>query len=196
MYKDILVYRKTSNIMDKYMITISLAIFIDWLLLSYFTKNMGLYVPIFIISIYYIISEFGGFLEHYFHNIDARIIFIVVLIMDVLQLFTMFVHFYNIELFTYILVVIFSIQALLYEIYSIKIIQLCEIYEKGIKISKIQSYLLFIKSNMVVLGLVLSVIYSLFFINYDYLICLVISLGIFSIYQEIYLIKYIKELKI
>lgn len=154
-YKNYFNVLKENSFLNSYISAISIAILIDWLILAYFTKNMGLYIPVTIISIYYIISEIGGYLEHYFHNIRTSKIFKILIILDIFQLIIMFTYFYNLKIFTILLMIIFSIQALHYEIYSINILKFLEQNEKNnIKISKFQSYIIFSKSNMVLLGLI------------------------------------------
>lgn len=183
---------KNDLFVKNYSVAIGIAIMVDWLMMPIFLKNMGIYVPIALISIYYIISEMAGLIEHYFHNTKLINIFIVLFISDIIQIFVMLLYFYNIEIFTYSLMVVFSFQALLYEIYSIKAIQYMERYS-NINISKFQSLLLFNKSITVIIGLVISGIYSLLSKNTYYLVCFIILLSLVAIYSEFKLLKIMKE---
>jgi len=180
--------------LGNYLLTIGLAILIDWLLLPYFTKIMGLYIPLVLISVYYIITELSGYINLYLDNVHLDKIILILIILDTIQFIILFIYFINIEIFAYLLMVIFSLQAMLYEIYTIKIISFIENKKLNYIISNIHKITLYNKTNMVFLGLIITTIYSVFFIKFDYMILFIISLMLISLYREIRLYTYIKTI--
>lgn len=177
-----------------YVFAVGIAILVDWLMMPLFTKFMGIYAPLTLISIYYIVSEFAGYIEYYFENTKIHKVFFVLILSDFIQLIAMFTYFINIEYFTYLMMVIFSFQALLYEIYNIKSMQFIEKYS-DINVSKFQSFLLFNKTNMVVIALLISLIYFLITDNYDYLIGFIILISFLNLINEIKLFSYVKKIE-
>lgn len=193
LFKEILI---NDLFINNYTIAISIAIVIDWLMISYFTKAMGMYVPLYIISMYYIVGELAGYTEPYFKKVTTATTFLILIVLDTAQLMVIFISFYDDVLFTYLLMIIFSLQAILYEIYSIKTAQYIENYVDKYRVSEVLSVLLFNRSNMIITGLLLSVVYSLIFQTYDMLFTFIIVLMTVSIYYEYKLYSYIKVNKI
>ena len=193
LFKEILI---NDLFINNYTIAISIAIVIDWLMISYFTKAMGMYVPLYIISMYYIVGELAGYAEPYFKKVTTATTFLILIVLDTAQLMVIFISFYDDVLFTYLLMIIFSLQAILYEIYSIKTAQYIENYVDKYRVSEVLSVLLFNRSNMIITGLLLSVVYSLIFQTYDMLFTFIIVLMTVSIYYEYKLYSYIKVNKI
>ena len=191
MYFNYLNIIKQDKFVLHYTTAVGIAIIIDWLLMAMFTKFMGLYVPVIMITIYYIVSEMGGYIEQLLHDKNISSVFLVLIISDIVQILCMSIFFYDVVIFTYALMFVFSLQAILYEVYSIKALQFIENYS-DIKPSKIQSYLLFNRSNAVLIGLIMGGVYALLFSNYGILILFTILLGTVSIYHETKLYRYIK----
>lgn len=183
---------KSDPFAKNYSVAIGIAIVVDWLMMPMFTKLMGLYAPIILISVFYIVSELSGYIEHIFHNSKFTTIFILLIISDIVQVLAMSLFFFNEIWFTYALMCVFSCQALLYEIYSIKAIQFMEL-TKTVPVSKFQSLLLFNKSNMVLLGLIIGGVYSLLFNDFSLLVALAICISSVSIVFEFKLLNYIKK---
>lgn len=192
-FKEFIKIIKTDLFAKNYSIAVGLAIIADWLMMPIFIKYMGVYAPIYLITLYYLVSELSGIIEYYFHNTKPVSIFIILIIFDIIQVICLFIYFISIEYFTYLLMVVFSIQSVLYEIYSIKAIQVMEV-NKSIPISKFQSLLLFNKSVMVVIGLIITGIYSLIFDINHYLIIIIICLSTVAVYYEMKLMFYLKNI--
>lgn len=183
-YEEDMFFKYYSNV-------IGLAIFIDWLFVPYFTKLMGTYINVSIITLYYLVTESSGYIIQYFENIKIIDTIKILLVLDTLQLLIYFLYFINLNMMLYFLMLIFSMQILYNEICNVSIIRY---YEKSDKqFSLIQKLLLFNKSNMVLLGLCCSLIYGLITDEIKYLVYFIIILMIISIYNEIKIIYYIKR---
>lgn len=183
-YEEDMFFKYYSNV-------IGLAIFIDWLFVPYFTKLMGTYINVSIITLYYLVTESSGYIIQYFENIKIIDTIKILLVLDTLQLLIYFLYFINLNMMLYFLMLIFSMQILYNEICNVSIIRY---YEKSDKqFSLIQKLLLFNKSNMVLLGLCCSLLYGLITDEIKYLIYFIIILMIISIYNEIKIIYYIKR---
>jgi len=190
-FKDFNYLFKNDLFMHHYFIAIGVAIAIDWFMTPYFVKLMGLHVLVFFITIYYFTSKLGGYIEPYFRKTKIKTSFLILIFMDIIQFFCLFLFFYDITIFTYSIMVMFSLQNVLFEMYNLKTIEFFEKY-RTMKISRLNSFLLFNETNMIVLGLSSSVIYSLFLEDYKYMIISIMFLMIISIYHEIKLYTYIK----
>jgi hypothetical protein len=186
---------KNDIFVGNYIKAIGLAILIDWLMMAYFTKTMGMYVPLYLISFYYIVTELSGYINVYFKTTSLHKVFMVLLSLDFIQLMSLSIYFINEEYFIYSLMIIFSIQALMYEIQTVKFIWFIEVYMKNVSISEIQTITLFNKTNMVLAGLSISMVYSILIDNYTYMIMIVGFLMCYSLLLEYKLYMHSKALE-
>lgn len=181
--------------LKNYVIAIGIAIVVDWLMIPYFTKLMGQYVLVAFITIYYIVSELAGYIEPSLEKFKISTIFGFLIVLDTIQFLCLGLFFIDEKIFVYSLMCVFASQAILYEIYTIKTTYFFEKYKKNISITKLQKLLLFNRTNMIFVGLFLSLIYSLFTENYVYLILFIMMLMCISISREIKLYKYVKSVE-
>lgn len=87
--------------------------------------------------------------------------------------------------------VIFSIQIMMFEILSIKLIKHYEYQNK--KYSTIQSLLYINKSYIILIGLLITLLLELFEVDLKYTIIGIVLLMLVNIYNELKLITYLKK---
>lgn len=184
-------YFYNSKVFKYYSITLGIAIITDWLFIPFFIKYMGIYAITFFITLYYLISEISGIVISYFKNVTLTSSILILLILDTLQLFTYFVYFWDIKIMIFILMGIFSIQGAFFEIIMNKMIIYYEY--KNEKFSIIQELLLLNKSSCVIIGLLISLLFS--FVSITYLIITVIIFMTYNLYNEYKLYSYLKKEK-
>lgn len=97
-------------------LTLFIITYIDWTLIPFLTKLEGTYLPIYMISIYMLIGAMDGFIQPVFKNIKIYHIFLFAIFLDITQILSYLIINQSIVMFTYILLSIFTIQGITFEI--------------------------------------------------------------------------------
>ena len=95
---------------------LALTTYIDWTLLPYITKMEGLYLPVFMISFFMLLGALDGFVQPLFRKIKIYNIYLFTIILDILQLGCYLILGYSEVIFTYVILTVFTIQAITFEI--------------------------------------------------------------------------------
>jgi hypothetical protein len=107
---------KSSRFLRIQAFTLFIITYIDWTLIPFVTKLEGTHLPVYMISIYMLIGALDGFLQPLFKNIKIYHIYLFAICLDILQIVSYLVFSESVVLFTYIILSIFTIQGITFEI--------------------------------------------------------------------------------
>ena len=96
--------------------TLALTTYIDWTLVPYVTKLEGTYLPVFMISFFMLMGALDGFVQPLFRKIKLYNIYLFTIALDILQLGSYVLIRQSEHLFTYVILSIFTIQGITFEI--------------------------------------------------------------------------------
>lgn len=168
-----------------------LTTYIDWALMPFITKLEGTYLPVFMISFYMLIGALDGFIQPLFKNIKIYNIYLFAIVLDIIQIFSYLVFFDSVLVFTYVILTIFTIQGITFEIARIHTVDFMQDEEVELK-----DYLM-IRSLMIsaaiVFGSMSAMIYDYFSLDLGYLFIYLSILGVIGIYLQYVLFKKFKK---
>ncbi len=90
--------------------------FVDWVLMPYIAKLEGTYLPVMMISLFMLIGASDGFVQPLFKKVKIYNIYLFVVLLDLVQIMSYSVSSLNIIYFTYLILFIFTLQSITFEI--------------------------------------------------------------------------------
>ena len=93
-----------------------LTTYIDWVLMPFLTKLEGTHLPVFMISFYMLLGASDGFIQPLFKQVKIYRIYALVIVLDLVQIAVYTLESVNIVLFTYVMLSLFTLQAITFEI--------------------------------------------------------------------------------
>jgi hypothetical protein len=172
-------------------ITLFIITYIDWTLIPFITKLEGTHLPVFMISMYMLIGALDGFLQPLFKNIKIHHIYLFAICLDIVQITSYVVFSQSIVLFTYIILSIFTIQGITFEISRVHTVDFMQDEKVELKdYLMIRSLMI---SGAIVLGSVSAMVFDSFTKNLAYLLWYLSVLGLIGIFYQIILYKKFKK---
>ncbi len=89
---------------------------IDWVLMPFLTKLEGTHLPVFMISFYMLLGASDGFIQPLFRQVKIYRIYAFVIVLDLVQIAAYMLEGVDIVLFTYVMLSLFTLQAITFEI--------------------------------------------------------------------------------
>ncbi|MCW8895387.1 hypothetical protein [Sulfurimonas sp.] len=172
LYKEV----RKSKLLKLQFVVLFLSTYIDWVLMPYIAKLEGLYLPVFMISFYMLISATDGLIQPLFKKVKIYKIYMFVIILDIIQISSYFLIEVDIVIFTYVILSIFTFQAITFEISRIHTI---DFMKNEIELKDYLMLRSFIVSAAIIGGAVSAMIFDYFDIALKNILY---SLGIFGIY--------------
>lgn len=169
-----------------------LTTYIDWTILPFVTKLEGTYLPVYMISFYMLIGALDGFVQPLFKNVKIYNIYLFTIILDIIQMGSYLVFSQSVIVFTYVILTIFTIQGITFEIARIHTVD----FMQGEKV-ELKDYLMirsFVISGAIVLGGLSSMLFDYFKIDLSVLLIFLSVLGIVGVYYEYVLYKKFKKI--
>lgn len=151
---------KSSYFLYLQSVTLFLVTYIDWTLIPYVTKLEGLYLPVFMISFFMLLGALDGIVQPLFKHIKIYNIYLFTIVLDILQISSYGLVDYDIVVFTYFILSIFTLQAVTFEIARIHTVDFMQ--DEAIEL---KDYLM-LRSFMISIAIVLGSISAMIF---DYL---------------------------
>lgn len=168
-----------------------LTTYIDWTLIPFITKLEGTYLPVFMISFYMLIGALDGFIQPLFKNIKIYNIYMFAIVLDIIQIFSYLVFFDSVLIFTYVILTVFTIQGITFEIARIHTVDFMQDEEVELKdYLMIRSLMI---SGAIVFGSLTAMIYDYTTLNLGYLFIYLSFLGLVGIYLQFRLYKKFKS---
>lgn len=115
-YKPIFHEIKKSKFLRIQSLVLFITTYIDWTILPFVTKLEGTYLPVYMISFYMLIGALDGFIQPLFKNIKIYNIYLFAILLDIIQIASYYLYNVSITLFTYVILTIFTIQGITFEI--------------------------------------------------------------------------------
>jgi len=174
---------KSSNFLKIQSLTLFLITYIDWTLIPFVTKLEGTYLPVFMISFYMLIGALDGFVQPLFKNIKIYNIYLFAIILDIVQIFSYLMFSYSLLVFTYVILSIFTIQGITFEIARIHTVDFMQ--DEKVELKDYLMIRSFMISGAIVAGSLSAMIFDYFSINLYMLLIYLSVLGVIGIALQI-----------
>jgi len=165
--------------------------YIDWTLITFVTKLEGTYLPVFMISFYMLVGALDGLIQPLFKSIKIYTIYSFAIILDVIQIisYTLFTH--SIVLFTYIILTIFTIQGITFEIARIHTVDFMQ--DEKVELKDYLMIRSFMISSAIIMGSITAMIFDAMSKELSYLLIYLSLLGVVGIAFQIQLYHKFKK---
>ena len=181
-YKHLFKEVKSSYFLYLQSTTLFLITYIDWTLIPYITKLEGLYLPVFMISLFMLIGALDGFIQPLFKHIKIYNIYLFAIFLDIVQIISYGIILHSHVLFTYVILTIFTIQGITFEIARIHTVDFMQ--DEKIELKDYMMLRSFMISAAIVCGSLSAMIFDWAGVDLEYILIFVSILGIFSIFIQ------------
>jgi len=165
--------------------------YIDWVLMPFLTKLEGTYLPVYMISFYMLLGAADGFVQPLFKHVRIHNIYLFVIILDLIQILIYGLAQVNLVLFTYVMLSIFTLQAITFEISRVHTI---DFMKEAIDIKDYLMLRSFIVSAAIIAGSLSSMVLDYFGIALTAMLYGLALLGLFAIVIEFKLYRKFRKL--
>ena len=177
LYKEV----KNSKLLKLQIAVLLLSTYIDWVLMPYITKLEGVYLPVFMISFYMLVGATDGLIQPLFKKVKIYKIYMFVIILDVIQICSYYLVNVEVLLFTYVILTIFTFQAVTFEISRIHTI---DFMKDEIELKEYLMLRSFIVSAAIIGGAVSAMILDYFEVDLENILFILALLGLYAIFIE------------
>ncbi len=157
-------------------------VLIDWMLMPLITKLEGTYLPVYMIGFFMLLSASDGIVQPIFKEVSLRYVYYASALLDTLQIFSYALFWLNTELFVYVILLIFVIQAVIFEIARIHTI---DRFNLSVELKSFLILRTTVISGATIIGTLFTMVYDFFGGNPEYLFYLTGVLGIWGIVLQI-----------
>ena len=165
--------------------------YIDWTLMPYITKLEGTYLPVYMISFFMLIGALDGIVQPLFKYIRICYIYLFSIILDLIQIASYFLYHISIELFTYVILAIFTIQGITFEIARVHTVDFMQ--SESIELKEYLMLRSFIISMAIILGGVSAMLLDYLDVNLAHILICLSILALYGIYLQYRLYKIFKK---
>jgi len=158
MYRDIFHLLATRRFLRLQSIVLFFVLLIDWMLMPVMTKLEGMYLPIYMISFFLLLGATDGLLQPLFKETRISTIYLFAIFLDMIQIAAYSVYAIDEQLFTYLMLGIFTLQGITFDIARVHTI---DFMQNDIDLKDFMIVRSFIISVAIITG-------SLFIMAYDY----------------------------
>jgi len=190
-YKFILHEISQSTFLYLQSLALLLITYIDWTLMPYVTKLEGTYLPVYMISFFMLIGALDGILQPLFKHIRIYKIYLFSIILDLIQIASYFLYLVSIELFTYVILAIFTIQGITFEVARVHTVDFMK--DESIELREYLMIRSFIISLAIILGGVSAMLLDYLDVRLLYILVYLTLLALFGIYLQFKLYKIFKK---
>lgn len=157
-YTPIFLEIQKSNFLRIQSLALFLTTYIDWTLIPFITKLEGTYLPVFMISFYMLIGALDGFIQPLFKNIKIYNIYMFAIVLDIIQIFSYLTFSQSIVVFTYIILSIFTLQGITFEIARIHTVDFMQ--EEAVRLKDYLMIRSFMISSAIVAGSLTAMLFD------------------------------------
>jgi hypothetical protein len=190
-YKFILKEISQSRFLYLQSVALLIITYIDWTLMPYVTKLEGTYLPVFMISFFMLVGALDGIIQPLFKFIRICNIYLFSIWLDLIQIASYFLYHISIELFTYVILAIFTIQGITFEIARVHTVDFMQ--SESIELKEYLMLRSFIISLAIILGGVSAMLLDYFDINLAHILIFLSILALYGIYLQYRLYKIFKN---
>lgn len=165
--------------------------YIDWVLMPFLTKLEGTYLPVYMISFYMLLGASDGFVQPLFKHVRIHNIYLFVILLDLIQILIYGLAQVNLVLFTYVMLGIFTLQAITFEISRVHTI---DFMKEAIDIKDYLMLRSFIVSGAIIAGSLSSMVLDYFGVALVTMLYGLAVLGLFAVVIEFKLYRKFRKL--
>jgi len=165
--------------------------YIDWTLMPYVTKLEGTYLPVYMISFFMLIGALDGIIQPLFKYIRICYIYLFSIWLDLIQIASYFLYHISIELFTYVILAIFTIQGITFEIARVHTVDFMQ--SESIELKEYLMLRSFIISLAIILGGVSAMLLDFLDVDLAHILIFLSVLALYGIYLQYRLYKIFKN---
>lgn len=168
-----------------------LTTYIDWVLMPFLTKLEGTYLPVFMISFFMLLGASDGFVQPLFKQVKIYRIYGFVIVLDLVQIASYSLVTFDIVLFTYVILSLFTLQAITFEISRVHTI---DFMQDEIELKKYLMLRSFIVSGAIIAGSLSAMALDYLGVTLAATLGLLAGLGLFAIVIEFRLYRKFKKI--
>ncbi|MDD2567270.1 MAG: hypothetical protein PHS10_04720 [Thiovulaceae bacterium] len=172
-------------------LAILITTYIDWTLIPFVTKLEGTYLPVFMISFFMLIGALDGFIQPFFNRIKLYTIYLFAIILDIVQIFSYLFYDLSIIGFTYLILTIFTIQGITFEIARIHTTDFMQ--DEAVSLKDYLMIRSLMISGAIVLGSLSAMVFDAFEIKMQNVLLYLSIIGVLSIFFQFKLYKIFKK---
>jgi hypothetical protein len=165
--------------------------YIDWTLMPYVTKLEGTYLPVYMISFFMLIGALDGIVQPLFKYIRICYIYLFSIWLDLIQIASYFLYQISIELFTYVILAIFTIQGITFEIARVHTVDFMQ--SESIELKEYLMLRSFIISLAIILGGISAMLLDFLDVDLGHILIFLSVLALYGIYLQYRLYKIFKN---
>ncbi len=180
-YKHIYAELSRSKLLKLQVIVLFLTTYIDWVIMPYITKLEGTYLPVYMISFYMLLGAMDGLIQPLFKRVKIYNIYLFVIILDIIQIFSYLLSNIDMVVFTYAILSIFTLQAITFEISRVHTV---DFMKDEIDVKDYLILRSFFVSTAIISGAVTAMIFDYFDVKLTSMLLLLGVLGVFAIIIE------------
>jgi hypothetical protein len=190
-YKFILQEISQSTFLYLQSLALLLITYIDWTLMPYVTKLEGTYLPVYMISFFMLIGALDGIVQPLFKHIRIYNIYLFSIVLDIIQIASYALYLVSIELFTYVILAIFTVQGITFEVARVHTVDFMQ--DESIELREYLMIRSFIISLAIILGGVSAMLLDYLDVRLLYILIYLTVLALFGIYLQYRLYKIFKK---
>ncbi|MDM5263594.1 hypothetical protein PF327_05225 [Sulfurovum sp. XTW-4] len=190
-YKFILYEINQSTFLYLQSLAILLITYIDWTLMPYVTKLEGTYLPVYMISFFMLIGALDGIIQPLFKHIRIYKIYLFSIVLDVIQIASYSLYLVSIEVFTYVILAIFTIQGITFEVARVHTVDFMK--DESIDLKEYLMIRSFIISLAIILGGVSAMLFDSLDVPLLYILSYLTLLALYGIYLQYKLYQIFKK---
>jgi hypothetical protein len=172
-------------------LAILITTYIDWTLIPFVTKLEGTYLPVFMISFFMLIGALDGFIQPFFNRIKLYTIYLFAIILDIVQIFSYLFYDLSIIGFTYLILTIFTIQGITFEIARIHTTDFMQ--DEAVSLKDYLMIRSLMISGAIVLGSLSAMVFDAFEVKMQNVLLYLSVIGVLSIFFQFKLYKIFKK---
>lgn len=188
-YKKIYTELNRSKFLKLQILVLFVTTYIDWVIMPYVTKLEGLYLPVYMISFYMLLGATDGLIQPLFKRVKIYNIYLFVIVLDVIQVISYSLSNYDMVVFTYVILSIFTLQAITFEVSRIHTV---DFMKNEIDIKDYLILRSFFVSSAIIGGAVTAMIFDYFGFKLSTMLIFLAVLGFFAVIMEYNLYKKFK----
>ncbi|WP_345980886.1 hypothetical protein [Sulfurimonas sp. HSL3-2] len=190
-YSSIFVEIKKSRFVRIQSLVLFIITYIDWTILPFITKLEGTYLPVYMISIFMLIGALDGFIQPLFKNIRIYHIYLFSILLDIVQIGSYLVFSASIIIFTYIILSIFTIQGITFEIARVHTVDFMQ--DEDVELKDYLMIRSFIISGAIIVGGISSIVFDYFKTDLNIILIYLSVLGVIGIFFQYKLYRKFKH---
>ena len=157
-------------------------VYTDWMLMPFVAKLEGLYLPVYMISLFMLLSASDGIIQPFFKEVRLKIVFYFSAFLDLAQIGVYALFWIDPELFTYTILVFFTLQAVTFEVARIHTI---DWFQDDVEIKPFLMLRSAVISSATIGGTLFTLFFDYFGGDSQWLLLLASGLGIVGIVLQL-----------